>query len=185
MKRTTRSDRMSVADAPARPVALVLGARVWGDRPSHMLEDRLAAALELYQSGRCEQVLLTGGPDEVEVMRAWLVARGVASEHLLLDGAGLRTFDSMARAAAMLEGEQRSVLVVTQDFHLPRSVYLARELGLDAVGVVAQANYRYPITLRQKNASRERVAQIVAWLDLRVLGTQPADPHAPIVSAAG
>ena len=118
-------------------------------------------------------------------MRAWLETRGVASEHLLLDGAGLRTFDSMARAAAMLDATQRSVLVVTQDFHLPRSVYLARELGLDAVGVVAPANYRYPITLRQKNASRERVAQIVAWLDLRVLGTKPADPHAPIVSAAG
>lgn len=179
--RSTQAERVSLSQAPTRPLALVLGAKVWGERPSHMLEDRLSAALELYRSARCESILLTGGPDEVVVMQAWLEARGVPRTALLLDGSGLRTFDSMARASRLLD--ERRVLVVTQDFHLPRAVYLARELGLEPVGVVAPANYRYPAVLKQKNRSRERLARVRAWLDLRVLETRPLEPDAPIIAA--
>ena len=175
-------ESFSIEFVPARPVALILGAQVWGDRPSHMLEDRLAAGLVLYERGRCEQLLLSGAADEVEVMRAWLEQRGVPAEHMLLDNAGLRTFDSMVRAHTQLEA--KPIIVVSQGFHLARALYLGRELGLDVVGVAAPANYDYPAVLHYKNAARERLAQVKAWLDLEVLATEAARPDEPILSSA-
>lgn len=174
--RSTAKHCYALQDAPARPVAIVLGARVHGDRPSNLLEDRLRAALELYRSGRCEKLLLSGAHhrddyDEVGVMRQWLQDRGVEPDDLYLDHAGLRTFDSMVRARQIFGAEE--VLVVSQGFHVPRAVYLGRASGLDAIGVAAPDGYRYPSSLVWRNATREHLAQVRAWLDLHVLSTQP------------
>ncbi len=168
---------------PHRPVALVLGAKVWGDRPSHMLEDRLAAALALYEAGRCDKLLLSGAHhrddyDEVGVMRRWLEERGVPADDLYLDHAGLRTFDSMVRAKQVFGAEQ--VIVISQDFHVPRAIYIGRTIGLDAIGVAAPAGYVYPRALHRRNALRERVAQARAWLDIHVLATKPKFAGPPI-----
>jgi SanA protein len=141
-----------------------------------MLEDRLAAALVLYETRRCERILVSGAResetyDEVAVMQRWLEDRGVPTDALLADPKGLRTYDSMARAKRVfgLDG----ILVVSQDFHVPRAVYIARALGLDAVGVSAPPLHRYPQALHRKNTAREHLAQIRAWLDLHVLHTDP------------
>ena len=183
IQHTTRDARHGLAEAPSElGVALILGAKIWGDRPSHLLEDRLAAGLELYESGRCDQLLVSGAADEVEVMRAWLSTRGVPEEAILVDPAGLRTLDSMARARDSLTAEQ-SVVVVTQAFHLPRAVYLARHHGLDAQGVAAPAGYNYSAGLEWRNAAREHLAQARAWLDIHLLATGPHDPDTPIVVA--
>ncbi len=128
------------AEVPFRFTAIVLGCRVNGDDPSACLEERLSKALELYQSGRVQRLLLSGdhgtaGYDEVNAMRAWLLARGVRNEHIFLDHAGFDTWDSMVRARAVFQVE--GTVIVTQGFHLPRAVYLARAAGLDAVGVAA------------------------------------------------
>ena len=160
--RSTASVRYTLDDAPARPVAIVLGAQIWGDRPSHMLEDRLQAALTLYESGRCEKILVSGAHhrddyDEVTVMRRWLERRGVPPEDLFVDHAGLRTLDSMVRAKEVFGATQ--VSVISQDFHVPRAVYIGETIGLDVVGVVAPAGYRYPRSLHAKNATRERLAR--------------------------
>jgi len=182
--RSTRDLRHTLADAPGGlGVALILGARIWADRPSHMLEDRLAAGLSLYESGRCERLLVSGAADEVEVMRAWLRSRGVPAAAILVDPAGLRTFDSVARVTAHLDAAP--VVVVTQAFHLPRAVYLARHSGLAEVrGVAAPAGYRYPPTLVGRNALREHLASVRAWLDVHVLDTAPRDPDTPIRATA-
>lgn len=141
-----------------------------------MLEDRLRAALTLYESGRCDKLLLSGAHhldnyDEVTVLRQWMQDHGVPPEDIYLDHAGLRTFDSMVRAKQVFGAEQ--VIVVSQGFHVPRAVYLGRSVGLDTIGVAAPAGYNYSLALRQRNAVRERIAQTRAWLDLRVLGTRP------------
>ena len=124
--------------APA-PVAIVLGAGVRSDgTPSDALADRLEQAVELYGSGKVRKLLLSGdhgtrGYDETNGMRRWVLERGVRPEDVFCDHAGFSTHDSMARARQVF-GIQRAI-VVTQAFHLPRALYTARALGLEAQGV--------------------------------------------------
>lgn len=163
-----------VEDVPARPVAIVLGARVWSSgKPSHSLADRLQAALELYEAGKVDKILVTGDNgqahyNEVQVMFAWLVERGVPSERIYADHAGFRTLDSMERAAKIFK--VREAVICTQEFHLARSIFLAREAGIDAVGLVSDKRV---YEVRYKNAAREFVARTKAFLDVYILNTAP------------
>lgn len=126
--------------APMRFTGIVLGCRVNGDDPSGCLEERLETGLALYRSGSVQRLLLSGdhgsrGYDEVNAMRTWLLHRGVDTAHVFLDHAGFDTYDTMVRARSVF-GVQ-DALVVSQLFHLPRAVYIARSIGIDAVGVEA------------------------------------------------
>ncbi len=123
---------------------LVLGAGVWGEGeaayPSHMLEDRLKTALSLYDAGASEKLLMSGDHgraeyDEVNVMKNYAMACGVASNNVFMDHAGFSTYESMYRARDVFKAQK--VLIVTQEYHLYRAVYVANALGLDAYGVSA------------------------------------------------
>jgi SanA protein len=124
--------------APA-PVAIVLGAGVRADgTPSDALADRLEQAVELYLAGKARKLLLTGDHgtreyDETNCMRRWVLARGVREEDVFCDHAGFSTHDSLARARQVF-GIKRAI-VVTQAFHLPRALYTAAALGIEAQGV--------------------------------------------------
>ena len=127
-------------DPPARFTGIVLGCRVNDDDVSLCLEERLARALDLYRAGKVKRLLLSGdhgqrGYDEVNTMKHWFVERGVPLEHLFLDHAGFDTYDSMVRARKVFGVD--SALVITQAFHLPRAIYLARACGIAAEGVPA------------------------------------------------
>jgi len=129
----------TVEAAPRRPYAIVLGNRVLPDgTPCPELEARLETALAVYRAGRAEKVIVSGGVvgayDEPHAMGAWLQARGVKPADVIIDAGGHRTAATMAGSAAL---GARSALVVTQEYHLPRSLYLARHAGIDAVGVAA------------------------------------------------
>lgn len=149
-----------VAEISPRDAAIVPGAYVFPDgTPSDVLADRLAAALALLRAGKVARILVSGGPAEAAGMQAWLARHDVPDA--LADPAGLRTWTTMRRADALL-GPAR-VVVCTQRFHLPRSLFLARAAGLDAVGLVADAR-RYGGA--GYNASREACARMRAWLDV-------------------
>lgn len=160
-----------VEPAEARPaqVALVLGAGVYPDgRVSPMLGDRLETALALYQSGKVTKILLSGDHgrqdyDEVNAMRRYLEARGVPPQDLFMDHAGFDTYDSLYRAAAIFQVDD--VIVVTQEFHLPRALWIARHLGLDAQGVAADL-HRY--RAERLYAVREVAARIKAFGEVAV-----------------
>ncbi|XYI01637.1 vancomycin high temperature exclusion protein [Sorangium sp. So ce1128] len=151
---------------PRGEVAIVPGALVWRDgTPSAILEDRLAAALELYRAGKVRRVLVSGdhgrvGYDEPNAMRAWLVSRGVPSEDVFMDHAGLRTLDTMQRAARVFG--VRDAVVCTQDFHLPRALYLARAAGFPAVGYAAD---RRVYANADRDAQRELLATALTLID--------------------
>lgn len=136
----TRPATVSGVDAaPARPYAIVLGNRVFPDgAPCAELGARLQTTLALYRAGRAAKIIVSGGVrgayNEPRAMAAWLKARGVKPADLTEDPGGHRTAATMADAAAL---GARSALVVTQEYHLPRSLYLARRAGIDAVGVPA------------------------------------------------
>lgn len=159
---------------PRAQVAIVPGCRVYTDgTPTATLEDRLAAALELYRAGKVEKILVSGDHaapeyDEVNAMWRWLQTRGVPEEDVFLDHAGLRTFDTMARAAGIFG--VADAVVCTQRFHLPRSVFLARRHGMEASGYVADRR-RY--AAHRKNAAREFFAKTVAFMDSYVFDTRP------------
>ena len=119
---------------------LVLGCGVWGDTPSHMLEDRLLEGISLCQSGASKKLLMSGdhgrkGYDEVNVMKKFAVDRGIPSEDVFMDHAGFSTYESMYRAKEIFKAEK--ILIVTQDYHLYRAIYDARTLGLEAYGVAS------------------------------------------------
>lgn len=119
---------------------LVLGCGVYGDTPSHMLEDRLLQGVELYKNGASERLLMSGDHgrqdyDEVNVMKDFAVERGIASENIFMDHAGFSTYESMYRAKEIFKAQR--ILIVTQGYHLHRAIYDARALGIEAYGVAS------------------------------------------------
>lgn len=125
---------------------LVLGCGVRPDgTPSPMLRDRLQEGIDLFTSGVAPKLLMSGDHsqdnyNEVGTMKDWAIQAGVPSADVFMDHAGLSTYESMRRARDVF-GAQR-VVVVSQGYHLYRSLYVARALGLDAYGVCADGeNY--------------------------------------------
>ncbi len=120
---------------------LVLGCRVYHDgTPSPMLYDRVSVASSLYLNGVAPQLLMSGdshkeGYDEVGCMKQTAIDLGVAADAIVTDPYGLSTYDSIARAVEAYKGLR--VVIVTQEYHLYRALYVAEKLGLDAVGVSA------------------------------------------------
>jgi vancomycin permeability regulator SanA len=157
------------ADAPDAPVALVLGAEVYPDgTPSAFLARRLDLARRLLEAGRASVLLLSGDGaapeyDEPEAMRAYLAAAGVPAGRMVLDRFGLDTYDSCFRAARVYGA--RRLLVVTQNYHLPRAVGTARALGLDAEGV-GDPTVRGISSAWLRGLLRDQVACVKTVLDL-------------------
>ena len=118
---------------------LVLGAGVKDDgTPSPMLYDRVTVAVRLYEATGAPLLMSgdhTGDYNEVGVMKALAVEMGVPSEDVFLDHEGYSTYESLYRAKGVF-GAKR-ILVVTQEYHLHRALYIARELGMEAEGVSA------------------------------------------------
>lgn len=120
---------------------LVLGCGVREDgTPSLMLRDRLETGIALYDAKAAPKLLMSGDHgrkdyDEVNLMKDYAMERGIPSEDIFMDHAGFSTYDSMYRARDIFCAEK--VIVVSQEYHLYRALYLAEELGLEACGVSA------------------------------------------------
>lgn len=120
---------------------LVLGCKVKDNgEPSPMLLDRLITGTELYKEGAAPKILMSGDHgrdtyDEVNVMKKYALDNGIPSEDVFMDHAGFSTYDSIYRAKHIFEAKK--VIIVTQEYHLNRALYLAHKLGLEAYGVPA------------------------------------------------
>ena len=120
---------------------LVLGAGVKPDgSPSNMLRDRMLTAIDLYDGGVTDRLLVSGDHgredyDEVNTMKDFAVSSGVPSECVFMDHAGFSTYESLYRAKEVFCADK--VVIVTQEYHLHRALYIAEKLGIDAVGVSA------------------------------------------------
>jgi SanA protein len=122
-------------------VAIVPGALVRADgHLSAMLDDRVAGAIALYRAGKVDTILVSGdhgrlGYDETDTMRDALLHQGIPARAIFTDYAGFDTWSTMERARKIFGIE--SAIVVTQGFHMPRALYLAKSAGLEAQGLVA------------------------------------------------
>lgn len=124
--------------APGRPVAVVLGAAAWPDGPSPLLARRLDLAAALYRAGRVERIVVSGdnreaSRRETDTMTAYLLGHKIPGHHVEADRYGYRTWDTCVRVRDLYG--VREAVMVTQAFHLPRTIALARAAGIDAVGV--------------------------------------------------
>lgn len=121
---------------------LVLGAGVWGDKPSPMLKDRLDKAIALYKKGISTKIIMSGDHgkkdyDEVNTMKDYAKELGVPSEDIFMDHAGFSTYDSIYRAKEIFQAKK--VVIVTQEYHLYRALYISKSLGVQAYGVMAES----------------------------------------------
>lgn len=120
---------------------LVLGCGVKADgTPSLMLQDRLERSLQLYQLNVAPKLLMSGDHgrqdyDEVGTMKEFVVDAGVPSSDVFMDHAGFSTYESMYRAKDVFQADK--IVIVSQEYHLYRAIYIAQALGLDAYGVAA------------------------------------------------
>jgi len=120
---------------------LVLGCLVRSDgSPSDMLADRLHCGISLYRNSTSPKLLMSGDHgreeyDEVNTMKAFAVAEGVPSEDVFMDHAGFNTYESLYRAKEVFGASK--VVIVTQEYHLYRALYIVNALGIEAYGVAA------------------------------------------------
>ena len=116
---------------------LVLGAWVNGLKPSPMLKDRLDASLKLYNKGISNKIIMSGdhGQDnynEVKAMKTYGIEHEIPSENIFMDHAGFSTYDSIYRAKEIFG--VKKVIIVSQEYHLYRALYIAESLGIEAYG---------------------------------------------------
>lgn len=131
---------------------IVLGAGIWGDKPSPMLEDRLLEAISLYENGISQKIIMSGDHgrkeyDEVNTMKNFAIEKGVPSEDIFMDHAGFSSYDSVYRAKEIFKAEK--VIIVTQKYHLYRALYIANQLGIEAYGVGADPRKYVGATYRE------------------------------------
>lgn len=147
---------------------LVLGASVTSDGvPSPILQDRLDTAIDLYNKGVAPKLLLSGDNgqmvyNEVKAMQNYALEAGVDENDIYLDHAGFSTYESIYRAKYIFKVD--SMIVVTQTYHLYRSLYGCRRMGITAMGAAAD---QYTYAGQEKREVREVLARdkdFVKWI---------------------
>lgn len=139
---------------------VVLGAQVnQSGEPSVQLQWRLEKALEVYQfAPRAIVVCGARGKDEpraeAEVMRDWLLARGVDEKHILVDDKSVNTRQNLRNALALLPAGTKKIIIITSDYHLPRAMQLAKDMGMETGGIGSPIKPEYWL----KNHARETLA---------------------------
>ncbi len=116
---------------------LVLGAGIRGNKPSPLLRERLDKGIDIYKSGAANKIIMSGDHgtkehDEVNVMKSYAIENGVPSEDIFMDHAGFSTYESVYRAKEIFKAN--SIVIVTQEYHLYRALYIANSLKVQAVG---------------------------------------------------
>ena len=120
---------------------MVLGCQVKeGGEPSHMLRDRLQRGVEVYNLGMAEKLLMSGDHgrtdyNEVETMKQYAIDEGVDSADVFMDHAGFSTYESIYRAKEVFGVEK--MVIITQEYHLYRALYIVEQLGIEAYGVAS------------------------------------------------
>lgn len=155
-------------------IAIVFGAKVWDNGElSPVLYDRVLTAVELYRAGRVKKLLMSGDNptenyDEPTAMKKTAIELGVPDEAIVLDFAGRRTYDTCYRAKEIFAIEK--AILVTQEFHQARALYLCNNLGVDSIGITANR--------REYEGSdywkfREFFSVASAWFEMNFLPFEP------------
>jgi SanA protein len=170
--------KTSITEIPTeeepKRVAIIFGARVWNDgSPSNSLYDRVLTGVELYRAGRIKKLLMSGDKtgenyDEPAAMKKLALELGVAEGDIILDGDGKRTYDTCDRAKKIFEVQK--AILVTQDYHQPRALYLCNNLGVESIGITAN---RRAYDGERYYHFREFFSVASAWFEINFLSSEP------------
>ena len=156
-----------ISKLPNEKVGLLLGTSktLANGSPNPYFFNRIKAAAELYHSGKIQNIIVSGDNsrknyNEPEDMKNELVKAGVPVEKIYEDFAGFRTLDSVVRAKEIFG--QKSFIVISQQFHNERAVYLARKNGIEAFGYNAKDVNKYA---GFKTNAREKLARAKVFWD--------------------
>ena len=144
---------------------IILGCQVKDDGSlSHMLRDRLMRGLEVYEACAAPKLLMSGDHgseeyDEVGAMKNYAIENGVPSENIFMDHAGFSTYESIYRAKEIFQADK--VIIVTQEYHLYRALYIAEQFSVEAYGVSADLNRYAGQSMRD---FREVLARCKDWV---------------------
>jgi len=171
----------SVEEVPHNEVALVLGTSktTLGGTGNLHFNQRIEAAAALYRAGKVKRLLVSGDNhtkdyDEPTDMRDALVAAGVPRKAITCDYAGFRTLDSVMRAKSVFG--LSDFTIVSEEFHCPRALWIARKHGLNAVAFAApDLSLRWSVRVKL----REVLARAWCGIDLYVLHRGPRFPGPP------
>ena len=144
---------------------IVLGAHVWMDgRMSNALLYRCEAALQAWKDGIAPSIIVCGskGPDEPEAeaiaMRRWMLAHGVPGDRVIAEPDSVNTLQNLENARAIMdENGWRRAAVCTNNYHLTRALWLARDAGIEATGIAA------PSTKDPGSFARGRLRESCSW----------------------
>lgn len=146
-------------------VVMVLGAGVRPDgNPCDLLADRIDTGVKVYLEGICRSILLTGDNsgeayNELVVMKNWIVKNNtenpIDDEKILIDNSGFCTYDSVYRAKTIFK--VKKMIISTNRYHLPRAIYLARRMGIEAYGIASDLR---SYDRMKKYKRREALAQL-------------------------
>lgn len=164
---------VSPVETPKATYGMILGASVYRNGTlSDILRDRVDTALAVYKQGGFKRFFISGddseGHGEIKAIVTYLHDQWISDEIITSDGAGFDTYDSMRRAKTVYNVD--SILIFTQAFHLSRSVYIARRLGISSYGIVTD---KQPYLREVRFMFREIGARVKAFLDVELLKSSP------------
>jgi SanA protein len=173
---------VAAKDVPSNNVAIIFGAGLRYDgTPTEVLKDRVATGADLYFSGKVKKLLMSGDNrfvdyNEPAAMREYAIGLGVPQEDIVLDYAGRRTYDTCYRAKEIFKVDK--AILVTQNFHLPRALFICNSLGVDSIGVSADIRV-YRASAYRYWELREIPATTVAFVELFISQPLPVlgDPE--------
>ncbi|WP_417913724.1 SanA/YdcF family protein [Candidatus Electronema sp. JM] len=165
----------SVSELKPVHCAILLGTSKWlkGGKRNLYYQYRIVAAAELYNSGKCKKIIVSGDNgtmqyNEPMTMKRDLVKMGVKWDDVICDYAGFRTLDSIIRFKEIFG--QKDGIVVSQKFHNTRAVYIGRSYGIELSGLNARdVNVYYGF----KTKIREIFSKTMCLLDVHLFYTQP------------
>ncbi|MCR1950978.1 YdcF family protein [Clostridium sp. DSM 100503] len=165
----------NIEDIPSgNDVIIVLGAGVRVDgTPSDILADRLETSLEVFEAGLANVFLLSGDHgreeyNEVGSMKKYILQNDIDEKLIFMDHAGFSTYDTMYRAKEIFKVDK--AIIVTNEYHLPRALYIAKKLGIDAYGIKSD---KRQYQLMDSYKKREVLAQLKDFIYVNILKPEP------------
>jgi len=147
---------------PQTQAGIIFGAGILNNGGlGETVKDRANEAITVFSSGKVQKIIVTGGKDETAPVLKYLTQAGIASSSIILDGKGVDTYSSLYRVKNIFGIS--SATLVSQSFHLPRAIFIARHLGIDTYGLRAD-NGSYEII----NFLREIPADLKAVYDVTI-----------------
>ncbi|MBN2044867.1 MAG: YdcF family protein [Anaerolineales bacterium] len=154
-----------IEEAEHTEFGVVLAAESINGQPSAVLRDRLEGGIALYKAGVVGQLVMSGRDPEPAIMKEYAVSQGIPAEHILLDNGGIRTYATCFNSLTQLDLDE--AVFVTQAYHMPRTLFLCRSMGIEARGVTAiHGKYWRGSTIAWN--IRETLATVLAFIEIYI-----------------